>query len=64
MTYVPGSLVAARGREWVVLPESTHDLLVLRPLGGADREIAGIYLPLEGANVRPAASDLKIGLLL
>ena len=30
----------------------------LRPLGGADREIAGIYLPLEGADVRPAAFDL------
>ena len=28
-----GSLVKARGREWVVLPDSTHDLLVLRPLG-------------------------------
>ena len=30
----------------------------LRSLGGADREIAGIYLPLEGADVRPAAFDL------
>ncbi len=42
----------------VVLPESTDDLLVLRPLGGTDREVAGIYLPLEGADVRPAAFDL------
>ena len=58
MIHVPGSLVQARGREWVVLPESTDDLLVLRPLGGTDREIAGIYLPLEGADVRPAAFDL------
>ncbi len=58
MTYAIGSLVQARGREWVVLPESTDDFLVLRPLGGTDHEIAGIYLPLEGEDVRPAAFDL------
>jgi superfamily II DNA or RNA helicase len=54
MSYAVGSLVQARGREWVVLPESTDDLLVLRPLGGTEREVAGIYLPLEGGDVRPA----------
>ena len=48
-----GSLVNARGREWVVLPESRDDVLLLRPLGGLDDEIAGIYLPLEA--VKPAA---------
>jgi len=49
MTFEVGSLVRARGREWVVLPESKNDpeLLVLRPLGGIDEEVAGIYLPLE-----------------
>jgi len=47
MTFAIGSLVKARGREWVLLPESEGDLLTLRPLGGADVEIAGIYLPLE-----------------
>lgn len=51
-----GSLVRARGREWVVLPESKEDLLVLRPLGGTDDEVTGIYLPLE--TVEPAAFDL------
>ena len=30
-----------------MLPESDDDLLVLRPLGGTDDEVAGIYLPLE-----------------
>ena len=58
MAYAAGSLVKARGREWVVQPESADDLLVLRPLGGTDLEIAGIYLPLEGEDVRPAAFDL------
>ena len=47
MTYAVGSLVRARGREWVVLPESETDLLVLRPLGGSEGDITGIYLPLE-----------------
>lgn len=47
MNFAVGSLVKARGREWVVLPESEDELLVLRPLGGTDEEIAGVYLPLE-----------------
>lgn len=46
----------ARGREWVVLPESQEDLLVLRPLGGTDDEVTGIYTPLE--RVEPARFDL------
>jgi superfamily II DNA or RNA helicase len=56
MAYSVGSLVKARGREWVVLPDSTEDLLVLRPLGGSEDEITGIYIPLE--NVSPASFDL------
>ena len=51
-----GSLVKARGREWVVLPESDDKLLVLRPLGGTEDEVTGIYLPLE--KVEPASFDL------
>ncbi len=49
MTYVPGSLVRCRDREWVVLPSADPDLLLLRPLGGADSEITGIHLPLSRA---------------
>jgi len=56
MSFAVGSLVKARGREWVVLPESEEDLLVLRPLGGTEDEVAGIYLPLE--QVEPAQFDL------
>lgn len=47
MSFAPGSLVATRGREWVVLPDSSDDLLVLRPLGGTDDEIAGVLTALE-----------------
>jgi hypothetical protein len=47
MTFAVGSLVRVRDREWVVLPESEGELLMLRPLGGTDEEVTGIYLPLE-----------------
>ena len=56
MSFSVGSLVKARGREWVVLPDSTDDLLVLHPLGGSDDEITGVFLPLE--SVSPATFDL------
>ncbi|GAA1007993.1 DEAD/DEAH box helicase [Streptomyces thermogriseus] len=51
-TYTAGSLVAARGREWVVLPESAPDMLVLRPLGGSEDDIAAVFPAFE--DVRPA----------
>jgi superfamily II DNA or RNA helicase len=56
MTFAVGSLVRARGREWVVLPESSDDMVVVRPLGGGQDEVAGIYLPLE--RVEPASFAL------
>ncbi len=53
-----GSLVQARGLEWIGLPESTDDLLALRLLDSTDREAVGIYLLLEGVDVQPAGFDL------
>ncbi|MFM9089774.1 MAG: helicase-related protein, partial [Cyanobium sp.] len=50
----PGSIVRARGREWVVLPNPAPNTLKLRPLGGSDQEIATLFLPLEGHQVTPA----------
>ncbi|QVQ53165.1 DEAD/DEAH box helicase [Spiractinospora alimapuensis] len=46
-SYAPGSLVSARGREWVVLPESAEEMLVLRPLGGGDDDVAAVFPSLE-----------------
>jgi len=46
ITYQPGKLVSLRGRDWIVMPSDDPDLLVIKPLGGSDDEIAGIYLPL------------------
>lgn len=43
----PGTLIRARGREWVILPESSEDLLIARPVGGLDEEITGIMPAIE-----------------
>lgn len=52
--FYPGSLVSARGREWIVLPESTAETLRLRPLGGGEKDESLIFLPLERQPVQPA----------
>jgi superfamily II DNA or RNA helicase len=55
-TYEVGTLVSARGREWVVLPQSkAPGFLVLRPLGGGDDEVAGVFPALE--DVRAATFE-------
>ncbi len=53
--FLPGSLVSARGREWIVLPESDSDTLRLRPLGGGEQDESPIYLPLERQPVQLAS---------
>ena len=55
----PGTLVHARGREWVVLPDSTDELLMLRPVGGLDEEMTGILPAIEP--VRSAKFPLPSG---
>ncbi|MDP9418656.1 MAG: DEAD/DEAH box helicase, partial [Actinomycetota bacterium] len=61
-SFAPGALVHARGREWVVLPESEADLLVLRPLGGGDDDSAAVLPGLETVTPAtfppPTAADL------
>lgn len=52
--FQPGSLVSARGREWIVLPQSSEDTLHLRPLGAAEDDATLIYLPIEPGPVGPA----------
>ena len=56
-----GSLVRARGREWVVLPGTTPDFLLLQPLGGGGDDVVGVF-PDEGVEPAtfppPSASDL------
>ncbi|SIT43500.1 Helicase domain protein [Paraburkholderia ribeironis] len=52
--FYPGALVSARGREWIVLPESDTETLRLRPLGGSEKDESLIYLPLERQPVCPS----------
>ncbi|WP_255632355.1 DEAD/DEAH box helicase [Amycolatopsis sp. TNS106] len=59
-TFTAGSLVSARGRDWVVLPESADDMLVLRPLGGADDDVAAVFPAFEdvrSAEFQPPSAD-------
>ena len=63
---LPGRLVSLRGREWIVLPSDDSDTLLLKPLGGSEEEITGIYLPLgfpedqphDAEFPRPTTEDL------
>lgn len=71
MTFATGALVRARGREWVVLPDSTDDLLLVRPLGGMEDEVTGILTGLETVESASFAlpdpaniGDYRSGLLL
>jgi hypothetical protein len=41
-SFSPGKLITFRGRDWVVLPSDDEDLLVVKPLGGTDHEVAGV----------------------
>lgn len=55
--FLPGSLVRARGREWVVQNDSRRDWLRLRPLSGADDESIALIPELELHPVEPATFD-------
>jgi len=44
LSYPAGSLVTARGRDWLVLPGSPDGTLLVRPLGGHEHEIT-VLLP-------------------
>ena len=52
--FMPGNLVRARGREWVVQSDSRRDWLRLRPLGGADDDSIALIPELELQAVEPA----------
>ena len=58
LDFMPGNLVRARGREWVVQSDThqgdTGGLLRLRPLGGADEDTITLIPELEFEPVTPA----------
>lgn len=55
--FKPGSLVTLRNRPWVVLPSEDTDLLLIKPLGGSDDEITGIFKPLANIADKPQTYD-------
>ena len=57
-TFLPGNLVQARGRTWVVQSGSEDDWLKLRPIGGADDEITELMPQLEREPVELAQFPL------
>jgi superfamily II DNA or RNA helicase len=54
-----GSLVRARGREWVVQPGGDRDFLLLQPLGGSAEDVAGVFRDegIEPATFPPPTLD-------
>ncbi len=61
--FPPGSLVNARGRDWVVLPDSAPGLVVARPLNGDPELVAGLFPSevQEASFPKPAAGSGEIG---
>lgn len=43
----PGTLINYRGRDWIVMPSDDMDVLNIKPLGGSDHEITGVFLPIN-----------------
>ena len=58
--YQPGSLVKLRNRDWVVMPSADEKLLLVKPLGGADEETTGIFLPLAISDEIPQPSQFPV----
>jgi superfamily II DNA or RNA helicase len=48
-----GKLIKLRGRDWIVLPSDNPDLLRVKPLGGSEEEVTGIYLPFALSSEQP-----------
>ncbi len=57
-SYSPGSLVSARGREWIVLTGSDAEVLRVRPVSGSEEDQTLIHLALEAEPVKDARFPL------
>jgi superfamily II DNA or RNA helicase len=58
LSFSPGDLVRARGREWVTLPAPRQGVLALRPLSGNENDIVVMDPSLEISLVETARFDL------
>lgn len=55
----PGTLVNYRGRDWIVMPSDDQEVLNIKPLGGSDHEITGVYLPLKIDGQKITNTEIK-----
>jgi superfamily II DNA or RNA helicase len=58
LSFAPGDLVRARGREWVALPSPQEGVLALRPLSGSENDLVVLDPDLELLPVEAARFDL------
>lgn len=58
VSFAPGDLVRARGREWVALPSPREGILELRPLSGSENDTVILDPKLETHPVEVARFDL------
>ncbi|WP_137113285.1 DEAD/DEAH box helicase [Mesorhizobium sp. GR13] len=58
LSFSPGDLVRARGREWVTLPAPRQGVLALRPLSGNENDVVVLDPLLEISSVEAARFDL------
>lgn len=58
VSFSPGDLVRARGREWVALPSPREGILAFRPLSGSENDTVILDPSLELHSVEPARFDL------
>ncbi|CAB3794363.1 ATP-dependent helicase HepA [Paraburkholderia caffeinilytica] len=54
IAYAPGSLIRARGREWIVLTGSDPETLRIRPVSGSEEDQTYIHIALETEPVEEA----------
>lgn len=64
----PGTVVRFRGRDWVVVPSGGPEVILLRPIGGTDADLAGVYRPFLDAGLEvvsesrfPAPNPQQVG---
>ncbi|MCS4432863.1 DEAD/DEAH box helicase [Aquiflexum gelatinilyticum] len=57
MDFQPGSLVKVRNREWIVQPSDDEEVMLIKPLGGSEDEITGIFLPLNNPDDKIESTD-------
>ena len=65
VSFFPGDLVRARGREWVALPSPREGILALRPLSGSENDTIVLdpgleILPIGTARFDPATDKLWV----